>query len=88
MQISKPLNIALSLLIISACASAAAGRQCTGDQTACADEMSAPALPYLQASERTYPVGPLDKLRIDAGDVDVDVGVDGQRYRQDDEVSG
>ena len=63
MQISKPLNIDLSLLFISAC-------------------VSALALPYVQAPERTYPVGPLDKLGIDAGDVD------GQRHRQDDEASG
>ena len=44
--------------------------------------VSALALPYVQAPERTYPVGPLDKLGIDAGDVD------GQRHRQDDEASG
>ena len=63
MQISKPLNIALSLILIAACASAA-------------------ALTCVQASERTYPAGPFDKLSIDAGDVD------GQRHRQDDEASG
>ena len=82
MQISRPLNIFPSLLLISACASAADGGQRAGHQTVGVDEMSPPAPPYLQASERTYPAGPFDKRAIDAGDVD------GQRHRQDDEEIG
>ena len=82
MEISKPLNSVLSLLLISACASAADGGQRAGHQTVGVDEMSAPALSYLQASERTYPAGPFDKRAIDADEVD------GQRHRQDDEASG
>ena len=47
--------------------------------SACA---SAPALTWVQASERTYPAGPFDTLGIDAGDVD------GKRHRQDGEAIG
>ena len=47
--------------------------------SACA---SAAAPTWAQASECIYPVGPFEKLGIDAGDVD------GQRHRQDDEASG
>ena len=82
MQISKPLNIDPSLLLISACASAAEGPQRAGLQTVGADEISEPAPPYLQASRRPYPVGSFDKRAIDAGHAD------GQRHRQDDEASG
>lgn len=43
---------------------------------------SSAALTCVQASEPTYPAGPLDRLLIAAGDVD------GQRHRPDDRASG
>jgi len=82
MQISKPLNIVLSLLLIPASASVAEGHQRAGLQTVGADEISEPAPPYLQASRRPYPVGSFDKRAIDAG------YADGQRHREEDKASG
>ena len=82
MQISKPLNIGLSLPLLPACASAAEGRQRAALQTVSADEISAPAVPCLQASEHAHRAGPFGKLTIDVG------YVCGRRRREEDEASG
>ena len=65
MQIIKSLGIGLSLILLSACASSVGGGQRAGLQMVNSDELPAPALADLQASERPYRVGPFDKLMID-----------------------
>ena len=64
MQIFKSLGIGLSLLFLSACASSGGGQR-ADLQMVSADEMPAPSLADLQASENPYRVGPFDKLTID-----------------------
>ena len=65
MQIFKSLGIGLSFLLLPVCASAADGEQRAGLQMVSADELPAPTLADLQASNRPYRVGPFDKLTID-----------------------
>ncbi|GAA3740781.1 polysaccharide export outer membrane protein [Sphingorhabdus rigui] len=65
MQILKSLGIGLALLVLSVHASAADDEPRAGLQMVSADELPAPSLADLQASERPYRVGPFDKLTID-----------------------
>ena len=65
MQIFKSLGIGFSLLLLPVCASAADGEPRAGLQMVRIDEMPAPTMADLQASERPYRVGPFDKLTID-----------------------
>ena len=65
MQIFKSLGICLSLLFLFACASSGGSGQRAGLQMVSTDELPAPALGDLQASDRPYRVGPFDKLTID-----------------------
>jgi polysaccharide export outer membrane protein len=63
MQIFKFLGIGLSLLALPAYASA--GGQRAALQMVSTEELPAPTMADLQASERPYRVGPFDKLTID-----------------------
>ena len=65
MQIFKSLGIGLSLFLLPAYALAADAGQRAGLQMVSADELPAPTLADLQASDRPYRVGPFDKLTID-----------------------
>jgi polysaccharide export outer membrane protein len=64
MQIFKSLGIGLSLLLLPVSASAD-GEPRAGLQMVSTDELPAPTLADLQASDRPYRVGPFDKLTID-----------------------
>ena len=65
MQIFKSLGIGLAFLVLPVHASAADEEPRAGLQMVSADELPAPSLTDLQASERPYRVGPFDKLTID-----------------------
>lgn len=65
MQILKSLGIGLALLVLPVHASAADEEPRAGLQMVSADELPAPTLADLKASERPYRVGPFDKLTID-----------------------